>query len=105
MSPFCTCTQTGQALTPSLTSIPDNLELKMTYTDPKTGKNETCDAWCPLYTDSSIEAQDFVFTDGSRNMTGMQMQLKEWQGDGAALSWVQLLSDGTFHMLRASCGS
>jgi hypothetical protein len=80
----------------SLTSIPDNLELKMTYTDPKTGKNETCDAWCPLYTDSSIEAQDFVFTDGSRNMTGMQMQLKEWQGKGAALSWVQLLSDGTY---------
>jgi hypothetical protein len=78
----------------SLTSIPDNLELKMTYTDPKTGKNETCDSWCPLYTDSSIEAQDFIFTDGSRNMTGMQMQLKEWQGEGAGLSWVQLLSDG-----------
>jgi hypothetical protein len=68
----------------------------MTYTDPKTGKNETCDAWCPLYTDSSIEAQDFLFTDGSRNMTGMQMQLKEWQGVGAGLSYVQLLSDGMF---------
>lgn len=66
----------------------------MTYTDPKTGKNETCDAWCPLYTDSSIEAQDFIFTHGSRNMTGMQMQLKEWQGEGSGLAYVQLLSDG-----------
>lgn len=27
-------------------------------------------------------------------MTGMQMQLKEWQGQGAGLSYVQLLSDG-----------
>lgn len=68
----------------------------MTYTDPETGKNETCDAWCPLYTDPSIEAQDFIFTDGTRNMTGMQMQLKEWQGEGSGLAYVQLLSDGQY---------
>lgn len=67
----------------------------MTYTDPATGKNGTCTSHCPLYTDSSIAGQDFVFTDGTRNLTGFQMQLKEWMGDGAGLSSVELLTDGT----------
>lgn len=66
----------------------------MTYTDPVTGKNETCDSHCPLSTDPSIKAQDFMFADGVRNMTGFKMMLKEWQGSGAGLNSVQLLSDG-----------
>lgn len=66
----------------------------MTYTDPVTGKNETCWDHCPLSTESSISAQDYIFTTGPRNLTGLQMQLKTWIGDGAGLSSVQLLSDG-----------
>jgi hypothetical protein len=89
-------------LTRSITSLPDNTQLNMTYTDPTTGKNETCWEYCPLYTDSSIGAQDFVFTAGTRSMTGLQMQLKGWIGNGAALSSVQLLSDGECGCLRCN---
>lgn len=77
-----------------MTSLPDNTQLNMTYTDPKTGQNATCWEHCPLYTDSSIAAQDFLFTAGSRSLTGLQLELKTWIGDGAGLSSVQLLSDG-----------
>ncbi|ORY24305.1 hypothetical protein BCR39DRAFT_326154 [Naematelia encephala] len=77
-----------------ITSLPDNTQLNMTYTDPTTGKNETCWEYCPLSTDATIGAQDFLFTDGPRNLTGLQMELKRWIGDGPGLSSVQLLSDG-----------
>nr|XP_019004277.1 uncharacterized protein I203_03436 [Kwoniella mangroviensis CBS 8507]OCF67738.1 hypothetical protein I203_03436 [Kwoniella mangroviensis CBS 8507] len=78
------------------TSLPDYQELNMTYTDPKTGKNETCTDHCPLSTDSSIAAQDFIFTQGTHNLTGFEIQLKQWTGDGAALSSVSLLTDGAY---------
>lgn len=82
-------------LTGSITSIPDNEELTMTYTDPESGQNKTCDSHCPLSTDKGIQAQDFMFQGGVRNMTGFKMQLKGWTGSGAGLNSVQLLSDGT----------
>lgn len=83
----------------SVTSIPDNIQLNMTYTDPVTGKNTTCWDHCPLSTDSKVGGQDFVFTAGARNMTGLQMQLKTWIGAGAGLSSVELLSPGKlFHL-------
>lgn len=68
----------------------------MTYTDPVTGQNQTCAEHCPLSTDPSIGAQDFLFTNGVRNMTGLKMQLKEWTGEGAGMSSIQLLSDGAY---------
>ncbi|WWC62520.1 uncharacterized protein I303_105116 [Kwoniella dejecticola CBS 10117] len=92
------------------TSLPDYQELNMTYTDPKTGKNETCTDHCPLYTDSSISAQDFIFTQGVHNLTGFEIQLKEWTGDGAALGSVSLLTDGAYSSatgtgVSSSCAS
>jgi hypothetical protein len=66
----------------------------MTYTDPLTGKNATCWEHCPLSVDPKFGAQDFIFTEGPRNMTGLQMQLKTWIGAGAGLSSVELLSPG-----------
>jgi len=66
----------------------------MTYKDPITGANMTCSTYCPLSLDPTITAQDFLFDGGSRNLTGLQMELKAWQGGGAALSSVQLLSNG-----------
>ncbi|KAK8858611.1 hypothetical protein IAR55_002840 [Kwoniella newhampshirensis] len=79
-----------------ITIAPEWVELNMTYTDPKTGKNETCQTHCPLYTDPTISGQDFIFTDGTQNFTGFEMQLKEWIGDGVALSSVALLTDGAY---------
>lgn len=65
----------------------------MTYTDAS-GKNATCWEHCPLSTDPTVSAQDFIFTLGARNLTGLQIQLKTWIGSGAGLSSVQLLSEG-----------
>lgn len=79
-----------------ITSLPDNTQLNMTYTDPTTGKNETCWEHCPLSSDPTVGGQDFVFTDGPRSLTGLQLQLKEWTGDGPGLSGLQLLSEGEY---------
>ena len=66
----------------------------MVYTNTTTGQNQTCSEHCPLYTDPSIGAMDFLFQDGRRSLTGLQMELKAWIGDGPGLSSLQLLSDG-----------
>jgi hypothetical protein len=81
-----------------ITSLPDNTQLNMTYTDPATGQNATCWEVCPLSTISSIGAQDFIFTDGPRNLTGLQMELKQWTGNGPGLSGLQLLSSGESYL-------
>ena len=81
-------------LTYRFTSTPDNTLLSLTYTDPATGRNHTCTSSCPLSTDPALGIQDFIFTDGPREVTGFNMDLKEWIGAGAGLSSVQLLSDG-----------
>jgi hypothetical protein len=86
----------GSSADDSITSLPDYTQLNMTYTDPLTGRNETCWSHCPLSTDPNIAAQDYLFTAGPRNLTGLQMQLKGWIGDGAGLSSLQLLSEGEF---------
>lgn len=80
----------------SVTSIPDNEELRLTYTDPATGRNETCTSRCPLSTEASVAAQDFLFVDGSRSLTGLRVVLDSWQGSGSGLSYMQLLSDGVY---------
>ena len=77
----------------SITSAPDNSVISLTYKD-SSGANQTCTDSCPLSVDSKVSAQDFVFTNGAMSLTGLNIHLKEWQGDGAGLSSVQLLSDG-----------
>ncbi|EIW73555.1 hypothetical protein TREMEDRAFT_42413 [Tremella mesenterica DSM 1558] len=88
-----------------VTALPDNVQLNMTYTDPVTGQTNTCWDHCPLYTNSSISGQDFLFTAGVQNMTGLQMQLKTWIGDGAGLSSVQVLSDAGAFASAATAGN
>lgn len=75
-------------------SIPDNTQLELTYVDPATGDNVTCSDACTLSTDSSVQAQDFAFTSGSRDLTGFQVYLDSWKGSGAGLHRLQLLSSG-----------
>ena len=66
----------------------------MTYRDPSTGLNMTCTDNCPLSNDSSVSAQDYIFTNGAVNITGLNIHLETWQGSGPGLGSVQLLSDG-----------
>jgi hypothetical protein len=65
------------------------------YVDPTTGQNQTCTNPCPLSTDSSILYQDFLF-DGPVAITGVQIKLASFTGDGPGLHILQLLSSGAF---------
>lgn len=93
----------GRATTKfSVVSIPDDTQLSLTYVDPITGSNATCTLDCPLSTDSSVQAQDFLFTDGARDLTGFQVYLEGWTGEGPGLHRLQLLSSGSYASAVAS---
>ncbi|KAH9935400.1 cortical protein marker for cell polarity-domain-containing protein [Fomitopsis serialis] len=85
----------------TLTTIPDNTVQTLSYLDPTTGQNQTCNDACPLLSNSSILYQDFLFT-SSLDITGFQLQLTEWQGAGAGLHLMQLLSSGAYASAIAS---
>lgn len=77
------------------TAFPINGIMNLTYTDPNTGKNATCDARCPLSNDPSIKFQDFAFV----NVIGMnsfQVDISDWYGRGGGLNGVELFQDGNF---------
>lgn len=76
-------------------SLPDNTLQTLSYRDPKTGQTQTCSDPCPLSGDSSILYQDFLFAN-SVNLTGVQIKLSGWSGDGPGLHILQLLSSGAF---------
>ncbi|KAL7423154.1 hypothetical protein Q5752_002454 [Cryptotrichosporon argae] len=77
-----------------VTSEPDGTLLNMTYYNTTTKQNETCWYDCPL--SYEVEAQDYIFTDGPRNMTSLHVVLHTWDGAGSALDWIQLLSEGAY---------
>ena len=79
----------------SVISIPDNTILTLTYIDPTTKANLTCSDSCPLLSDPSVPYQDFTF-DASTALTGVQITLLSWNGAGAGLHLLQLLSDGMY---------
>lgn len=74
-------------------TIPDNTVRTLTYTDPETLAETSCTESCPLTLDPLITAQDFLFP-ATQDITGFQVYLEGWTGDGAGLSVMQLLSDG-----------
>ncbi|GJJ06441.1 hypothetical protein Clacol_000633 [Clathrus columnatus] len=77
-------------------TLPNNKPLTFNYVDPVTLRNLTCSASCPLGTNSSVLYQDFLFDGVSMDITGFQLTLTEWQGAGAGLHILQLLSSGAF---------
>ncbi|GAA5934785.1 Rax2p [Sporobolomyces koalae] len=82
----------------SLVSIPDNQVLELTYsTDPSNpaGGTSTCSDNCILAHNSSIPYQDFLFPEGTK-MTGFQLNINGWYGQGGGLHLLQLLSDGSY---------
>ncbi|KIY50189.1 hypothetical protein FISHEDRAFT_64862 [Fistulina hepatica ATCC 64428] len=85
----------------SVTTLPDNTVQTLTYLDPDTSTNTTCSDPCPLSTDSSVLYQDFLF-DSEVSITGVQITLSDWEGDGAGLHLLQILSAGAFVSAVAS---
>lgn len=80
----------------TVTTIPDNTVLTLKYTDPVTGQAKACSNNCPLSVDPNVHAQDFLFQGGSRALTGFNIVLDSWQGAGAGINYIQLLSDGAY---------
>ncbi|CAK9780806.1 hypothetical protein CC85DRAFT_314173 [Cutaneotrichosporon oleaginosum] len=80
----------------TVTTLPDNTVLTLRYTDPVTGEEKSCSNNCPLSTDANVYAQDFLFQGGSRALTGFNIVLDSWQGAGAGLNYIQLLSNGAY---------
>ncbi|KAJ9114624.1 hypothetical protein QFC22_005497 [Naganishia vaughanmartiniae] len=92
-----------------IVTIPDNNVRTLRYTDPATLLSTTCTSSCPLSLLDSINAQDFMFVSSNTTssssasdddateleITGFQIYLEGWTGDGAGLSLLQLLSGGT----------
>lgn len=76
-----------------IVTIPDNNVRTLTYTDPETLLSTTCTESCPLTLATDITAQDFLFS-SDLDITGFQVYLEGWLGDGAGLSVLQLLSAG-----------
>ncbi|CUA66690.1 Polarized growth protein rax2 [Rhizoctonia solani] len=79
----------------TLTTIPDNNVLELSYNDPATNQTRTCTDSCPLAPSSTALYQDFLFTT-SQQITGFQLRLTKWSGSGPGLHILQLLSNGAF---------
>ncbi|KAI9803997.1 MAG: hypothetical protein M1833_000278 [Piccolia ochrophora] len=77
------------------TAFPSSGIMNLTYTDPETDKNATCDARCPLSDSADIEFQDFTFVNNV-GMTGFQIDVSEWYGDGGGLNGIQLFQDDIY---------
>ncbi|KZO95530.1 hypothetical protein CALVIDRAFT_499824 [Calocera viscosa TUFC12733] len=81
----------------TVTTLPNNQVLPLSYVDPVTNTTQNCTATCPLLTNSSIPYQDFIFSSTpSVTITGFQVTLNSWTGAGAGLHLLQLLSEGSF---------
>lgn len=85
----------------SAVTIPNNEPLELAFVDPVTGANETCTNPCPLATNASVPFQDFLFAGGLRSLSGFQLTLLEWTGDGPGLHILEVLSAGTPYMFHS----
>ncbi|KAI9828781.1 MAG: hypothetical protein M1832_001886 [Thelocarpon impressellum] len=77
------------------TALPLNGIMNLTYIDPATGQNASCDARCPLTDNSTVEFQDFTFVNVV-GMSGFQIDISEWYGRGGGLNGIQLLQDDIY---------
>lgn len=75
------------------TALPDMGILNMTYTDKKSGDTVACDAACPLSDDPDEDFRDFRFVNVV-GMSGFQLDISEWYGQGGGFAGIELLEDG-----------
>ncbi|KZF25874.1 hypothetical protein L228DRAFT_215896 [Xylona heveae TC161] len=76
-------------------AFPINGILNLTYTDPKTGRNESCDAWCPLASETEEGYQDFHFVNVI-GMSSFRLDILDWYGGGGGLNGIQLFQDDIY---------
>ena len=75
------------------TALPIDGIMNLTYTDPSTGKNASCDARCPLSDDPNVTFQDFSFVNVI-GMSAFQIDISEWYGKGGGLDGIEIFQDG-----------
>ncbi|EME38461.1 hypothetical protein DOTSEDRAFT_75852 [Dothistroma septosporum NZE10] len=68
--------------------------LNMSYVDPTTGRNMTCQSDCHLPENNST-AQDFHFVN-SVGVSGFRIWITEWYGAGGGLSGIELFQDDIY---------
>ena len=84
------------------TAFPINGILNMTYIDPATNQVVACDARCPLSDDPSVKYQDFKFVNVI-GMSGFQIDISDWYGNGGGLDGIELFQDGKHCTLASLC--
>ncbi|KAK0535657.1 hypothetical protein OC842_002241 [Tilletia horrida] len=83
----------------SVVSLPDNQVLELVYKNPATGANVTCSDDCILSHREGLVYQDFLISPaqgGSKVLTGIQLRVNSFYGEGAGLHILELLSDGAW---------
>ncbi|KAI9834711.1 MAG: hypothetical protein M1826_000114 [Phylliscum demangeonii] len=77
------------------TALPLNGIMNLTFTDPGSGANASCDARCPLSNDGDAKFQDFRFV----NVVGMsafQIDISDWYGSGGGLDGIEIFQDDIY---------
>ncbi|KAL4803220.1 cortical protein marker for cell polarity-domain-containing protein [Aspergillus unguis] len=75
--------------------LPDNGIMNLTYTDPATGDDVSCDQYCSLSDDESEEYREFTFVN-SVGMTGFMFEVRDYYGDGAGLNGIEVYTSDVF---------
>lgn len=73
-------------------ALPDNGIMNLTYTDPDTGDGTYCDSSCPLSSSSDEKYREFHFVNNV-GMSGFQIEVLDWYGDGAGLNGIELFQE------------
>ncbi|CAG8503760.1 11795_t:CDS:2 [Acaulospora morrowiae] len=71
-----------------LLSSPDQSVVPLTYVNSTTGNVENCSSTCPL--DSNNRVYQIFNFDGPFNLTGFEIDILEWYGEGGGLHGIQL---------------
>ncbi|OJJ47036.1 hypothetical protein ASPZODRAFT_131964 [Penicilliopsis zonata CBS 506.65] len=69
--------------------LPDDGIMNLTYTDPDSGDEVSCDASCPLSNSTTELYRDFTFVNVV-GMSGFQIEVQDWYGEGAGLNGIEL---------------
>lgn len=76
----------------SFTALPINGIMNLTYIDPVSQQNISCDARCPLPQHTDQKYIDFQFVNVI-SMYSFQIDISEWYGSGAGLDGIELFTD------------
>ncbi|KAJ5929345.1 hypothetical protein N7454_007193 [Penicillium verhagenii] len=72
-------------------ALPDDGIMNLTYTD-SAGNAAYCDQECPLSSSTSEKYRDFTLVDPV-GMTGLQIEVLDWYGEGAGLNGIEIYQD------------